>query len=125
MQGLDPNLEIGFFLHIPFLPPEDFFTKYRICAFPILRGLLRFTKVGFQTHRDRSKFIDFVRKYLPNARVAYEEKIDTHTVTYQGWTCSLGVFPVSIKNEDFLGIAKAPETVAKSHEIRKQVKRNC
>uniref|UniRef100_A0A914C1T9 alpha,alpha-trehalose-phosphate synthase (UDP-forming) n=1 Tax=Acrobeloides nanus TaxID=290746 RepID=A0A914C1T9_9BILA len=121
MQGLDPNLEIGFFLHIPFLPPEDFFTKYRICAFPILRGLLRFTKVGFQTHRDRSKFIEFVRKYLPNARVAYEENIDTHTVTFQGWTCSLGVFPVSIKNEDFLGIAKAPETVAKSHEIRKQI----
>lgn len=47
MQSLDQNLEIGFFLHIPFLPPDNFFSKYRICAFPILRGLLRFTKVRF------------------------------------------------------------------------------
>lgn len=45
MQSLDSNLEIGFFLHIPFLPPDNFFTKYKIAAFPILRGLLRFTKV--------------------------------------------------------------------------------
>lgn len=45
MQSLDSNLEIGFFLHIPFLPPDIFFTKFKICSFPILRGLLRFTKV--------------------------------------------------------------------------------
>jgi len=80
MQSLDRNLEIGFyllnknlfivnnfigfFLHIPFQPPDDFFTTYKIVAFPILRGLLRFTKVGFQTHRDRTKFIELVKSYL-------------------------------------------------------------
>ena len=121
MQNLDPNLEIGFYLHIPFLPPDDFFNKYGICAFPILRGLLRFSKVGFQTHRDRSQFIELVKKYLLKARVSYEQNIDAYAVTFQGWTCSLGVFPVSIKNEDFLEIAKAPETVSKSHEIRNKV----
>jgi trehalose-6-phosphate synthase len=119
MQSLDQNLEIGFFLHIPFLPPDNFFTKYRICAFPILRGLLRFTKVGFQTHRDRAMFIELVEKHFPSAKVAYEENLDINTVTFQGWSCSLGVFPVSIKNEDFLKIARAPETVNKGADIRK------
>uniref|UniRef100_A0A183BTQ7 T6PP_N domain-containing protein n=1 Tax=Globodera pallida TaxID=36090 RepID=A0A183BTQ7_GLOPA len=85
MQSLERNLEIGFFLHIPFQPPDDFFERYRLCAFPILRGLLRFTKVGFQTHRDRTKFIQLVRTHLPTAKVRLEEeKLDVVVVTYQG-----------------------------------------
>uniref|UniRef100_A0A7E4UZC4 alpha,alpha-trehalose-phosphate synthase (UDP-forming) n=1 Tax=Panagrellus redivivus TaxID=6233 RepID=A0A7E4UZC4_PANRE len=120
MQSLDQNLEIGFFLHIPFLPPDTFFTKYRLCAFPILRGLLRFTKVGFQTHRDRAMFVELVEKHFPSAKISYEKKMDIHTITFQGWTCSLGVFPVSIKNEDFLKIAKDPVTIAKAADIRKK-----
>uniref|UniRef100_A0A1I8B9V0 alpha,alpha-trehalose-phosphate synthase (UDP-forming) n=1 Tax=Meloidogyne hapla TaxID=6305 RepID=A0A1I8B9V0_MELHA len=111
----------SFFLHIPFQPPDDFFTTYKIVAFPILRGLLRFTKVGFQTHRDRAKFIELVRSYLPTAKVKTEDKLDVIVVTYQGWSCSLGVFPVSIKNEDFLRVARDPTVVERSQQIRKQI----
>uniref|UniRef100_A0A914MQR4 alpha,alpha-trehalose-phosphate synthase (UDP-forming) n=2 Tax=Meloidogyne TaxID=189290 RepID=A0A914MQR4_MELIC len=121
MQSLDRNLEIGFFLHIPFQPPDDFFTTYKIVAFPILRGLLRFTKVGFQTHRDRTKFIELVKSYLPTAKVKTEDKLDVIVVTYQGWSCSLGVFPVSIKNEDFLRVARDPVVIERSQQIRKQI----
>ncbi|KAI6225175.1 putative trehalose-6-phosphate synthase 1 [Aphelenchoides fujianensis] len=121
MQSLDQNLEVGFFLHIPFLPPDNFFTKYRIVAFPILRGLMRFTKVGFQTHRDRASFIDLIQKHLPTVRVTFDSKLDVHIATYQGWSCSLGVFPVSIKNEDFLKVAKAAETVKRGHDIRNAI----
>uniref|UniRef100_A0A183BPZ0 Glyco_transf_20 domain-containing protein n=1 Tax=Globodera pallida TaxID=36090 RepID=A0A183BPZ0_GLOPA len=66
MQSLEKNLDIGFFLHIPFQPPDNFFERFRLCAFPILRGLLRFSKVGFQTHRDRTKFIQLVQTHLVN-----------------------------------------------------------
>ncbi|CAD5217264.1 unnamed protein product [Bursaphelenchus xylophilus] len=121
MQSLDQNLEIGFFLHIPFLPPENFFTKYRICAFPILRGLLRFTKVGFQTHRDRAKFLELIQKHLQTVRITFDANLDIHVVTYQGWSCSLGVFPVSIKNEDFLKVAKDPETIKRANDIRQRI----
>ncbi|CAK5081705.1 unnamed protein product [Meloidogyne enterolobii] len=111
----------SFFLHIPFQPPDDFFTTYKIVAFPILRGLLRFTKVGFQTHRDRTKFIELVKSYLPTAKVKTEDKLDVVVVTYQGWSCSLGVFPVSIKNEDFLRVARDPAVIERSQQIRKQI----
>ncbi|KAL3083423.1 hypothetical protein niasHS_011225 [Heterodera schachtii] len=122
MQSLERNLEIGFFLHIPFQPPDNFFENYRLCAFPILRGLLRFTKVGFQTHRDRSSFIQLVKTHLPTAKVkAEEEKLDVVVVTYQGWSCSLGVFPVSIKNEDFLKIARDPATIKRANDIREGI----
>lgn len=72
------------------------------------------------------KFSFFVKNlnfFQPTAKVkeAEEEKMDVIVVTYQGWSCSLGVFPVSIKNEDFLRIARDPATVKRAHDIRTEV----
>ncbi|KAK0396416.1 hypothetical protein QR680_001709 [Steinernema hermaphroditum] len=119
MRSLDSNLEVGFFLHIPFQPPDNWMTKYRLVAEPILRAILRFTKVGFQTHRDREKYVQLVRKYVARVRIRFEANVDIYTITHEGWTCSLGVFPVSIKNEDFLQIARDPQTAIMADEIRK------
>uniref|UniRef100_A0A8R1TV91 alpha,alpha-trehalose-phosphate synthase (UDP-forming) n=2 Tax=Onchocerca TaxID=6281 RepID=A0A8R1TV91_ONCVO len=121
MRSLDSNLEVGFFLHIPFQPPDNWMTKYRIVAEPIMRALLRFTKVGFQTHRDRQKYVELVKKHISRARIQYESTVDIFTVTHENFTCSLGVFPVSIKNEDFVSIVKNPATTKLSTEIRKEL----
>ncbi|CAI5442330.1 unnamed protein product [Caenorhabditis angaria] len=121
MQSLDYQLEVGFFLHIPFQPPDSFFTKYATVGFAVLRGLLRFTKVGFQTHRDREKYVELVKQYLRGAKVTYDDKLDIHMVTFENWTCSLGVFPVSIKNDDFLKFVDLPETTKLKNDIRKRV----
>ncbi|VDL82889.1 unnamed protein product [Nippostrongylus brasiliensis] len=121
MQSLDPNLEVGFFLHIPFQPPETFFTKYITCGLPVLRGLLRFTKVGFQTHRDRAKYLELVKQHLKGVVINHDANMDIHTVTHEGWTCSLGVFPVSIKNDDFLKFVYLPESVVKKEAIRRKI----
>jgi len=40
-----PDARIGFFLHIPFQPPDNFFEKYGQVGSAVLRGILRFTKV--------------------------------------------------------------------------------
>ncbi|KAK5976856.1 Alpha alpha-trehalose-phosphate synthase UDP-forming 1 [Trichostrongylus colubriformis] len=124
MRSLDSNLEVGFFLHIPFQPPPDFMTKYKLVAEPILRGILRFTKVGFQTHRDRERYVQMVKEHIPRARVHFDSRIDIFTVTYEGWTCSLGVFPVSIKNEDFLSVANEPQCAIDAQEIKRDVLAN-
>ncbi|CAI4231008.1 unnamed protein product [Auanema sp. JU1783] len=121
MQSLDPNLEVGFFLHIPFQPPENFFSKYGTCGLPMLRGLLKFTKVGFQTHRDREKYVELVQKYLKGITVTYDKNTDIHTAVHEGWTCSLGVFPVSIKNDDFLKFVPLEETKAMTEGFRRKV----
>ncbi|VDK71872.1 unnamed protein product [Litomosoides sigmodontis] len=121
MRSLDSNLEVGFFLHIPFQPPDNWMTKYRIVAEPIMRALLRFTKIGFQTHRDREKYVELVKKHISRARIQYESTVDIFTVTHENFTCSLGVFPVSIKNEDFLNIVKNPSTTKLATEIRKEL----
>ncbi|VDK64669.1 unnamed protein product [Gongylonema pulchrum] len=78
-------------------------------------------QVGFQTHRDREKLIELCRIHLPSSEINYESTNDIHCVTYEGWTCSLGVFPVSIKNEDFLKFVRLPETRRKAQEIRQRI----
>ncbi|CAB07584.3 Alpha,alpha-trehalose-phosphate synthase [UDP-forming] 2 [Caenorhabditis elegans] len=121
MQSLDQHLEVGFFLHIPFQPPGEFFSKYSTVGFAVLRGLLRFTKVGFQTHRDRTKYIELVQHYFGTAKIVYDNKMDIYSITNEGWTCSLGVFPVSIKNDDFLKFVDLPETIKLKNDLRKRV----
>ncbi|GMS84507.1 hypothetical protein PENTCL1PPCAC_6682, partial [Pristionchus entomophagus] len=121
MQSLDPNLEVGFFLHIPFQPPDSFFDKFSLCAIPLLRGLLRFTKVGFQTHRDRDRFVKEVEKYFRAAKISFDQQLDIYTISLEGVSCSLGVFPVSIKNEDFLHFVSRPETLKLSADIRRKM----
>lgn len=65
-----------------------------------------------------------MQKTLPRARIAYEHGVDIYTVSFEGWTCSLGVFPVSIKNEDFLAIANDTQTVIRSQEIKEEMMKN-
>uniref|UniRef100_A0A915PGY4 alpha,alpha-trehalose-phosphate synthase (UDP-forming) n=1 Tax=Setaria digitata TaxID=48799 RepID=A0A915PGY4_9BILA len=78
-------------------------------------------EVGFQTHRDRDKLIELCRILLPAAEINYDSSMDICFVTYEGWTCSLGVFPVSIKNEDFLKFVKLTETCERASELRKHI----
>uniref|UniRef100_A0A5S6QLH9 alpha,alpha-trehalose-phosphate synthase (UDP-forming) n=1 Tax=Trichuris muris TaxID=70415 RepID=A0A5S6QLH9_TRIMR len=118
IQSLDPNFEVGFFLHTPFQPPSEFFTDFKAIAVAVLRGMTRFTKVGFQTHRDRSTFVSLVGEHLSTARIEYVAKTDNYQVTHEGWTTSVGVFPVSIKNEEFLVLVSDPEVQSKAKEIR-------
>ena len=62
---------VGFFLHIPF-PPPDIFIKMP-WRFSILNALLRYDLVGFQTMRDKRNFIHCIRmllKDIPNYPLA-------------------------------------------------------
>jgi trehalose 6-phosphate synthase len=125
MQSLDPHIEVGFFLHIPFQPPEDFFAKYSLVAHAVLRGFLRFTKVGFQTHKDRECFLELVSQHLPSAKIVHDAKVNSYMVNHEGWRSSLGVFPVSIKNEEFLSLARDPEVLKEVSLFRESIKKDC
>uniref|UniRef100_A0A915L807 alpha,alpha-trehalose-phosphate synthase (UDP-forming) n=1 Tax=Romanomermis culicivorax TaxID=13658 RepID=A0A915L807_ROMCU len=80
-------------------------------------------KVGFQTHLDRQTFIDIIRERFPVARIEYNEKTDKHVVAYEGFVTTLGVFPVSIKNEDFLAVVQTPSVQDNAKLIRQRVMR--
>ncbi|VDN03924.1 unnamed protein product [Thelazia callipaeda] len=104
--------------------PQDFIwihDYHLVLTGMIMQSLDENLEVGFQTHRDRDKFIELCRLHLPLCEINYESSNDIYCVTYEAWTSSLGVFPVSIKNEDFMQFVRLPETSRKAKEIRETI----
>ena len=97
LRALGFPAHTGFFLHIPF-PPIDLFLKLP-WRFPILKALLEYDLVGFQTVRDRRNFLECVRRLLPEAMVG--GKGDVRTVELDGRTVRVGAFPISIAAAEF------------------------
>src|SRR5206468_189784 len=64
-QGVRARL--GFFLHIPF-PAPDMFEKLPWRQ-AVLRSLLEFDIIGFQTDRDRSNFASCAQRLIPEVSV--------------------------------------------------------
>ena len=114
-RGLHNRL--GFFLHIPFPPPDIF------CALPwrdeLLRGLTQYDIIGFQTPRDRENFLDCMRRLLPEARLHLQQGMVECRLS--GRSTLIGSFPIGIDYDEFADAAAAPATTARVEEIRKQM----
>jgi trehalose 6-phosphate synthase/phosphatase len=107
----------GFFLHIPF-PAPDVFEKLPWRE-PILRSLLDFGLIGFQTERDRNNFVTCLERLVTDASI---EKERPHwLVRTARHNSRVGVFPVSIDFEEFAGHASRPEIAERAAEIRKDL----
>jgi trehalose 6-phosphate synthase len=96
---------IAYFHHIPFPPPDVFETlPWRV---ELLRGLMRYDVIGFQTHRDRRNFIACLRHCLSGARLS------------PGAT--LGTYPISIDFDEFAGDGGDPAVIEASESIQMNV----
>lgn len=109
--------DLAYFHHIPFPPPDIFeILPWRV---QILRGLLQFDVIGFQTARDLRNFVDCVRHCLPEARLTrvagkYEVSTNEHQTT-------AGVYPISIDYESFAGEAIDPTVLERVESIKKSL----
>lgn len=97
--------EVGFFLHIPF-PPLDLFVKLP-WRFQILRALLEYDLIGFQTSRDRRNFIQCIRTLIRDVDVEGRGRV--MLVRAGGREIRVGVFPVGIDYRSFSRDAGAKE----------------
>ncbi len=92
--------EIGFFLHIPFPPPEV------LTAVPeyewLVNSLLDYDLVGFQTAADHANFCRFVCEILGGAMTSAD------TLRVMGRYLKVGVFPVGIDVDSFVAMAQDP-----------------
>lgn len=121
LRNMGTRSKFGFFLHIPF-PSLDIFLKLP-WRMEILRGLLEFDLIGFQTLRDRRNFIQCARSLIKGISVQGKGQVltlrleqlreaDSHGVAYPPRELRVGAFPISI---DFGGYAEraASDAVAK------------
>ena len=90
--------QIGFFIHIPFPPPEI------LTALPnherLIAALGHYDLVGFQTDTDANNF----SRYLANE--CGLERIDEDSFAFDGRVVRIGVFPVGVETEALARLAR-------------------
>ncbi len=107
-EGFDKRC--GYFHHIPF-PPRDIF-GHLPWADEVLRSLLDYDLLGFQTNRDRQNFFDCLELLGDDVTAPDEESV----IGPSGRRTRVGVFPISVDWQVFHGGA-LQETVA--HRARR------
>lgn len=92
-RRLRPEIRQGFFLHIPF-PPLMLFHRLPWRK-ELMRGLLSYDLVGFQTERDLGAFVRALLEVCPEAKpLEFTER--QASLEWEGRTIEAGVFPISI-----------------------------
>lgn len=97
---------IGYFLHIPFCPPEIF--SALPASHDIVRALLAYDVIGFQTDTDRRNFVAFCIRELGG------EKLPGQRVRVGDRTVVARAFPIGIDAQGYARFAVSPE--ASEHE---------
>lgn len=97
LRSLNISSTLAFFLHIPF-PAPDIFLKLP-WRFEILRALLEYDLIGFQTMHDVRNFTQCIRKLLPD--IALKNDHTMHRCTVGERQVRIGAFPISIDFRHF------------------------
>jgi alpha,alpha-trehalose-phosphate synthase [UDP-forming] len=103
-----------FFLHIPF-PPYDIFAKLPQPQ-RLLRALLHFDLLGFQTRRDVRNFLGCVRRVMSDARLVPRRELQL--VRFEKRQIRLGNFPIGIDFDSFEKGAMSEPVTRRSQQLR-------
>src|SRR5690349_1082555 len=110
LRELRPDLLIGFFLHVPFPPPELFMQLPR--RVELLRGMLGADLVGFQRPQAAHNIAQLAAKLL-DARVSADDQL-----IVDGRPVRTGAFPVSIDVAEMGALATRPDVVSRARQLR-------
>lgn len=95
-----PDLKIGFFLHIPFPPPDLF--RQLPWRDELVRGLLGADVVGFHLESNVQNFLELARREgLEVTGDAATRKVGAVITGPDGHRMGVGAFPISIDTEQF------------------------
>jgi trehalose 6-phosphate synthase/phosphatase len=105
LRRLNVQSKTGFFLHTPF-PPLDIFLKlpWRL---QLLRALLAYDMIGFQTLRDRRNFVNCLRTLTKGIRTKGKGLVQRLKLGDRN--IHVGSFPISIDFNEFSNLAKSKE----------------
>ncbi|MFI6757864.1 trehalose-6-phosphate synthase [Micromonospora sp. NPDC050417] len=109
LRALRPDLRIGFFLHVPFPPPELFMQLPRRAE--LLLGMLGADLVGFQRAQAAHNFAQLAAKVLKLPATDRRIAVDDRMVR-------IGAFPVSIDMAEMEALSRRPEVVQRARRLR-------
>jgi trehalose 6-phosphate synthase/phosphatase len=113
-SGPQQLLAVTFFLHIPF-PPYDIFARLPQQR-RLLRALLQFELLGFQTRRDVRNFLQCVRRVMPDAKAL--SRAEMHVIQFENRKILVGHFPIGIDFGSFENGAKSEAVMQRSQQLR-------
>jgi len=102
---------IGFFLHIPF-PPPDVLVAMPECEW-LINTMLEYDVVGFQTKTDHANFCRFVFAFMGG------EMLSQDTLIVSGKRLTVSVFPVGIDVDHFVSMAQTPEAETRIQRLHR------
>ncbi len=117
VRELLPAAHLGFFLHIPF-PPPDIFAKLPWRT-EVLRAMLAYDLVGFQTVRDRRNFVACLRAMLPEAVV--HGRGNARLVLIEGRQTRSAAFPIGIDAHGFAALARRPDVAERARSLQAEM----
>jgi trehalose 6-phosphate synthase/phosphatase len=115
LRESDVHAALSFFLHIPF-PSYDIFAKLPQQQ-RLLRALLQFDLLGFQTRRDLRNFLQCVRHVMSGAEVLTGVS-GLQFIRLNGREIRVGSFPIGIDFESFEKGAASEEVARRAQELR-------
>lgn len=110
LRKIGVHNRIGFFLHIPFVPPE--IMDVLPCARDLLAALAAYDVVGFHTEGHRRGFLDCASTMLdvqPDVRAVF---------TFEGQTVRAIVDPIGIDSDTFARDSARAARGAEAHRLR-------
>lgn len=121
LRMLRPDLNIGFFLHIPF-PPVELFMQMPWRS-EIIDGLLGADLVGFQLPGGAQNFLILARRLaganVSRASVGVRSRFGTVQVGFR--SVKVGAFPISIDSTEIDHYARTKAIRQRAHEIRSEL----
>lgn len=110
LRRLRPDLQIGFFLHIPFPSSE----VYRLLPRreELLEGLLGSDYIGFHTS-------DYAQHFRSSCVRVLGLDVDWEKLHWQGRTVGIGAHPIGIDTAHFRELAASPRTVELYREFER------
>ncbi len=112
LKELNPDLRVGFFLHIPF-PSSEIFRELPVRE-ELLKALLHADLVGFHDY-------SYLRHFCSTIQAVLGITSSTLTVSFKGHEVKLGVFPVGIDTPGFKELAAGPEVENRVRELRAHI----
>lgn len=106
LRALKMPQPLGYFLHIPF-PAPDLFRRLP-WKDQLIRSLLAYDLLGFQTLRDRRNFVNTASSLLSEVEVV-SRKRQYDLLQFEGRTVRVGHFPISIDFDEFDSGARSKE----------------
>ena len=117
LRRKDDSARVGFFLHIPF-PALDILLKLPWRG-QILKALLAYDLIGFQTPRDTRNFLSCVENLIPEAEI--DDSGPVAEVRLGSRTVKVGSFPIGIDFEAYEKSARSEEVARRVVELRARI----